>query len=122
MIYNNLLESLYEYDFLKSLLLTIMIESMTLIMMVKYYFKYHTSWNKLLFAGIFPSFATLPYVWFILPIFFLNNPVTYIWVAEISVTLIEALILFFILSLSWKKAILISVFANFLSYGIGKLI
>jgi len=112
----------YELDFLKSLLLTIMIESFVLIMIVKYYLKKPIAWDRLLFLGIFPSFATLPYLWFILPIFFVNNFTAYIWAGEISVTLLETIILFFILRFTWKEAFLLSALANFASYTIGRFV
>ena len=106
----------YELDFLKSLLLTIMIESAVLVMIVKYYLKKPITWDRIAFAGIFPSFATLPCLWFILPIFFLNDFTTYVWVGEISVTLIKTIILFFLLRFTWKEAFLLSMLANFASY------
>ena len=112
-----MIQTAYEYDFLKSLLLTIMIEFSVLIMIVKYYLKKPVTWDRLLFAGIFPSFSTLPYLWFVLPIFFINDFTAYVWVGEISVTLVEIIILFFLLKLTWKEAFLLSVSANISSYG-----
>ncbi|HIP47207.1 MAG TPA: hypothetical protein EYG95_06580 [Campylobacterales bacterium] len=117
-----MIQTAYEYDFLKSLLLTIMIEFSVLIMIVKYYLKKPVTWDRLLFAGIFPSFSTLPYLWFVLPIFFINDFTAYVWVGEISVTLVEIIILFFLLKLTWKEAFLLSVSANISSYGIGLLL
>ena len=110
----------YELQFLKALLLTVRIESVVLIMIVKYYLKKPFAWDRLLFAGIFPSFATLPYVWFVLPNFFIGHFTLYIWVAEISVALVETVILFFILKLTWKEAFIVSALANLASYSIGR--
>ncbi len=109
----------YETEFLKSLFLTITVETAVIILLTKYYFKNSFSWQKLLFAGIVPSMATIPYLWFIFPIFFDHHYTLYIWFSEITVTLIETLMLYMLLKPSWREAFILSVVANVSSFGIG---
>ena len=109
----------YEYHFLKALCLTITVETTVIVLLCRYMFKSRFSWTTLLFAGIFPSFATLPYVWFIFPLFFPHNYNAGILFSEITVTLIETLLLYMILKPSWREVFILSVAANATSFGIG---
>lgn len=113
----------YEIDFLSSLLFTITIETMVIYGLIRYFYKKEIETKEILFAGVLPSFATLPYVWFIFPLLSVIGSYTlYVWTAEISVTLIEVLILYKLLNISLKEAFVLSFFANLASYGIGKII
>jgi hypothetical protein len=112
---------LYEYKFLISLVFTIVIESAALFILIRLLFKKD---NKritniqLLFAGFLCSFATLPYLWFILPIL-IKTRVPYIIFGEIFVILIESLILFFTLRLDYKKSVTLSMMINLISFILG---
>jgi len=113
----------HEIDFLSSLLFTITIETMVIYGLIRYFYKKEIETKEILFAGVLPSFATLPYVWFIFPLLFvIGSYALYVWTAEISVTLIEVLILYKLLNISLKEAFVLSFFANLASYGIGKII
>ena len=113
----------YEIDFLSSLLFTITIETMVIYGLIRYFYKKEIETKEILFAGVLPSFATLPYVWFIFPLLsVIGSYALYVWTAEISVTLIEVLILYKLLNISLKEAFVLSFFANLASYGIGKIV
>ena len=113
----------HEIDFLSSLLFTITIETMVIYGLIRYFYKKEIKTKEILFAGVLPSFATLPYVWFIFPLLFvIGSYALYVWTAEISVTLIEVLILYKLLNISLKEAFVLSFFANLASYGIGKIL
>ena len=112
---------LYEYKFLISLLFTIFIETITLLIIIKFFFNKE---NKkitnplLLFTGFLCSFATLPYLLFIIPLL-IKTRIPYILLGELFVFIIEILILFFILRISYKKSIVISLVCNLLSFLLG---
>jgi hypothetical protein len=113
---------LYETEFLKALVQTILIETVVLFLLVKLVYKSLKIKNRLLvLTGIVASFSTLPYVWFILPLF-IQTRVYYILISEISVVLIEWLIIQGFLKISYKKALFISFICNMASFLIGLLI
>lgn len=108
-----------EIQFVKSLLLTVAVESAVIAMMVRYYIDRSFSWERILFAGIFPSFATLPYAWFVFPLLFPHSYLAYVWFSEVTVALFEIVILYMVLKLSWKEALVLSLCANAASFGSG---
>ncbi|MBN2520618.1 MAG: hypothetical protein JXB17_08955 [Bacteroidales bacterium] len=112
----------YEIEFLKSLGLTILVETITLFVLTKLIIKNPDVkiWIILL-AGIIASFATLPYLWFILPLF-IKTKIFYIIISESSAVIIETFILSGFLKTNLKKAFVFSFFCNLTSYLIGLLI
>lgn len=109
-------------DFLKALLLTVLIETLVPFLFFKTKFRSLPIKNKLLlFTGFLASFATLPYVWFVLPVF-IQPTFTYVLVSELSVTLIESLIICSLLKVGYNRSMLISVACNLASFLAGLLI
>jgi hypothetical protein len=107
---------IYEKDFLYALLTTISIESI-----IMFFLLYFFNFNKLnikniFFLGILPSFATLPYLWFIFPIFFIGKPILYIFFGELFVLIMEGLIIKGILDISLSKALFYSLITNIISF------
>lgn len=105
---------LYEKLFLKSLLITLVIEVPIVFLLVKYLFKKKINFNLIFIASI-ASILTLPYLWFILPAFILNK-VIYIIFGEILVLLVEFVIYYFLLKLKLKQAFFIALIANLVSF------
>jgi hypothetical protein len=113
---------LYEYKFLISLLLTIIVEIISLFILIKFFFKKEKIKNQILFfAGFLCSFATLPYLWFIIPLL-VKTRLPYILIGEIFVVLIESFIIFFMLKINYKKSIIISFICNIISFLLGLLL
>lgn len=107
-----------EKLFLPALLLTILLETGVLWMALKILSKdQNYPLPRVLFAGFFASFSTLPYVWFVIPLWIHSK--YYLWVGEGGAIAIEALFFKQFFNLDWKKAFLISVLANLISYFIG---
>lgn len=114
----------YEYWFLLSLILTIIIETIPLFVIFRFFLKTNkneVSNSLLLFAGIFSSFSTLPYLWFILPQIIRSYNLLTVS-GEISVVLIEAIVYFFVLRTNMKKSLIISLICNLISFLAGLLI
>ncbi len=114
----------YEYQFLISLGITIFIETIVLFVLLKKVFKINSEKisNKLiLFSGCIASSMTLPYLWFILPMF-IRSYNMFVLVGEILIFLIETVIYFFILKLGIKKSLILSFVCNLLSFLIGLMI
>lgn len=108
----------YEYLFLIFLAITIAIEMAVLILMVRYYLKIGPEKipiSLLIFAG-FVSFATLPYVWFLLPQLIVSSYILYVIVAEIIVLISEAIFYYFVLKTNWKQSFFLSFVCNLVSY------
>ena len=116
---NNLDIFSYEVDFLYSLLLTVTIEAGIIYAHLYYFNREKISLRNMLLGGVLPSFATLPYLWFIFPILFIGNHTLYLLVGEFSVTLTEAFILQGVLQIAFKRALIFSIVANFCSYLFG---
>lgn len=104
--------------FLPALLLTISIETALLFPALRIFAKGERQpVARILFAGLLASFATLPYLWFVLPLYLKHR--YYLWIGEAGVTLIEMVILRQLLSLNWKQAFLISQACNLVSFLLG---
>ena len=111
----------YEGRFLCSLALTIALETAMLVLLCRLVFKTsrpQVPLGRLIFAGILCSFATLPYLWFILPAW-IESHAAYIAVGELSVTFAEAVIYGFVLPITWPRAACLSVACNLTSFLIG---
>ena len=112
----------YELLFVKSLGLTVFVETVVLFILVKSLFKkLRLEIREVLFAGFITSFATLPYLWFVFPTF-VHQRFVYIITGELSVTLIEAVIYFFVFRTNFRNCVFISVACNLASFLIGLLI
>jgi hypothetical protein len=112
---------IYIYEFLLGLILTIIIETIFLFIVVRKLFKINKKKitnSILLFLGVFCSFSTIPYLWYILP-FFIKNYTYYIIIGEILVVLIESLIYYFVINLGYKRSLIISFICNLVSFLIG---
>ena len=113
----------YEISFLKALFLTIIIESLCLIVIIKYFLKDKITINTwlILITGFTCSFATLPYIWFILPVF-IKTKIIYNIVSELLAIIAEAIIIAGFMKFKLKYVIVLSVSCNMLSYVVGLII
>lgn len=120
-----LMPTLYEARFLIALALTVLVETAVLVFLARVVFKRGLpviSLPRLLFAGVFCSFATLPYLWFIAPWLFRSATPLSIVAGELSVALLEAAAYRFFLPINLGKAAIFSVACNLASVAIGLLI
>lgn len=107
------------FNFFKALLFTIFIETLILFLLFKTRYKSLQIQNALLLVtGIIVSFATLPYVWFVFPAF-LPSRVPYIAVSECFAILAESFLIYKLLKIDYKKAFLVSLICNIISFSIG---
>ena len=107
----------YEQHFLWSLLVTLLVEVPIACLFVRRAYK-KSNTTDTIFAGIIASSLTLPYFWFILPIF-ISNRFAYVWIGESVIVLIEAYIYYRILKVSAKQAFVVSLIANVSSVIVG---
>ncbi|HUV46808.1 MAG TPA: hypothetical protein VMW29_01610 [Candidatus Bathyarchaeia archaeon] len=113
---------IYEYFFLKALLLTIFVETLILLIIIKVLCKNirdKTQIKDIIIVGIISSSLTLPYLWFILPSFNLPN---YLFIGEFLTILLEAYLFRKFLKVSLRHAFLFSLIVNVSSFLIGKII
>jgi hypothetical protein len=112
----------YEIDFLISLFFTISVELIVLVALAKTVYKKNNQplW-LLILTGFIASMATLPYFWFVLPLF-IHTKLYYRLTSEILAVIIETFIIYGFLRLDIKKALLISAICNLFSYFTGLLI
>jgi hypothetical protein len=104
-----------EADLLYALAVTVVIETAVLLAGWRWFAAgAPIRWPRLLFAGILPSAATMPYLWFILP-HYVNGPV-YLPLGETLVVLAEAPILAALLDLRPARALTASLLCNGASF------
>ena len=114
----------YESRFVIALCTTVVVETAVIIGLIRLLFKIppvRLSTHRCLFAGFFASFATLPYLWFVLPSFIHPFPVL-VTTGETGVYLLEAMAYVYLLNLPFKKTLVLSTAANTASIVAGLLL
>ena len=109
----------YEELFLRSLVLTLLVEVPIVFVLSKYVYKLINKWN-VVFVAVLASALTLPYFWFVLPAY-ISERTLYIIVGESVIILIEAFIFHRLLKLKIGQALLVSLIANLASILVGLL-
>ena len=113
---------LYEIKFLYSLFVTLFIEIPIVIVFIKRIYKYsEIDISKIIFVGFIASVLTLPYLWFIFPLY-ISNGNLFIVIGELLVIVAESLIYNQLLGIKFSKSFLISLIANVASALIGVLL
>jgi hypothetical protein len=112
----------YTYSFLLYLVITVFTESIVVFWLLRKALglsKNILTGREIFSAAVIINCLTLPYVWFVFPIFFWDFNIA-IWTSEIFVFVIEAIFYKFYLQLSIRNASLISLIANLASFSLGK--
>lgn len=114
------MHGVYEILFIKSLLFTILIELIVCLIFIRFIYKIDCKKitnTKFLLSGL-ASMSTLPYIWFVFPIIISNHQI-FIIISELFAFILEAIFYKFYFPLQWKKAFLLSFFANLISFTLG---
>lgn len=112
----------YEISFFKSLVVTIFIETLVLWALIRTCVRGKSfPLNIVITTGFFASFATLPYLWFLLPLV-LQQKIWYIIVAESLAVVFESFIFLGFLKINFYKCFLFSLVCNISSFLTGLLI
>lgn len=107
-----IISPVYETKFLISLVLTIFIEVIVLLLFIKGAYKLkEKGYREIIIAGILASMLTLPYIWFVLPVYIKYHVLT----GELSAIIAEAGIYWKLLRLKFSRALLVSAAANIIS-------
>jgi hypothetical protein len=107
----------YGFYFLLGLSLTLIVEVPTLFLTAKYLLKIKIQTKEIIYWGVFVNLFSLPYLWFVLPLFITSH--NYILIGEILVVVIEMAILSKVLKINLKNAFILSLMANIASYLVG---
>jgi hypothetical protein len=110
----------YGLYFFLSLLLTLAVEIPVLFLATKYLLKIKIQAKEILYWGIFVNLFSLPYLWFVFPLFISSH--NYILIGEILVFLIESVVLLKVLKINFKNALILSLIANVASYLAGLIV
>jgi hypothetical protein len=120
MVANNIL---FVHRFLTSLVFTDTIETITLILLLRYVLRKRTiPISLMIFAGLYASFSTISYVWFIFPYLTYWSPSTEVVFAEAFAFIVEAVFYRWILKLDWRVAFFVSFVCNVVSYFLGPIL
>lgn len=97
-----------------------LIETAVLYILVRFVLKRKdVSTTSIIFAGLFASFATIPYVWFVFPyVRKWDRSVSFLF-SEPFVFVVEAVFYNFFLRLGWKNSFATSLLCNTSSYFMG---
>ncbi len=110
----------YIHRFLTSWGFTIFVETAVLFFLLIFVFKRKDiSPKQILAAGIFGSFATIPYVWFVFPYLTTWSRNTSLYFSEPFVFIVEAIFYKIFLKTNYKTALILSFVANLASYMLG---
>lgn len=112
----------FVHRFLTSLFFTDAIETLVLILLLRAVFKNRTELSRLIFAGLYASFSTIAYVWFVFPYLMYWPASVAIGFAEVFAFTVEAVLYRFVLRLSWKVAFFVSFACNLVSYMLGPIL
>ncbi len=113
----------YVHRFITALAFTNIIEIALLIGLIRFVLRNRgiEIW-QIFFAGLYASFSTIPYVWFVFP-GLTNWPYSIaIIFAEAFAFVVEAVFYRWILKLGWREAFLVSFVCNLASYSLGLLL
>ena len=111
----------YEIQFLINLAITVAVETTVIFVIIRSFWKIGSSVvsnPRCIFAGIFASFATIPYLWFILPAI-VKPYIVLVVSGEIGIAVVEAVFYYYILNVSAKRAGVLSAAANGASIVVG---
>ena len=117
------MEGSYGQLFLYALFFTVAVETAVLFLCARKLCKMKRNEAPdalLLFCGIFLSLATLPYAWFVFPMF--ASGTAYIALAELFAFAAEAVGYKIILHATWKRAAALSFICNAASFLLGLLL
>ncbi|MCR4281178.1 MAG: hypothetical protein NUV88_02495 [Candidatus Kaiserbacteria bacterium] len=113
----------YVHRFISSLVFTGVIETIILFLLVWFLFKSRElGWKRIAAVGLFASFSTIPYVWFVFPYLMNWARNTSLFWSELFAFVIEAILYRLFLKLDWKRAFLASLVCNSASYFLGPIL
>lgn len=106
----------YETRFLISLLYTIFIEVIILFLFIWFVYRMRNiKKTRIIFIGALASIITLPYLWFVLPVYIKE----YLLPGELVIVVIEAALYTLLLDIKPLKAFIVSTVANLFSFVYG---
>ena len=110
------------HRFLTSLGFTVIVETAILFLLLRFIFKkQQLQTPQIIAAGLFASFATLPYVWFVFP-YVWHWPGSAVYWSESFAFIVEAIFYRLFLKLDWKVAFIVSLICNAGSFLLGPLL
>jgi hypothetical protein len=119
----------YVHNFITSLVFTMLVETVTLVVAIYLLKRFKviklvSALKDQIFAGLLASFATIPYVWYIVPnlLYMQMNRNASLSYSEPFIFAVEVVIYRFVLRLPWQWCIGISLLANVASYYLGPLL
>jgi hypothetical protein len=105
--------------FLAALLFTVVTETLALVFTLRYLFKVrNVGAVQIAYAGLAANVSSLPYLWFVLPLF-CRRYFVYAAVGEVGVFLWEAVFYHMFFRFPLKKAMVLSLAANLTSFLLG---
>lgn len=110
----------YVHRFITSMAFTMIVETAMLFIVVRLVAKEKgiATW-RIIATGFLASYATIPYVWFVIPRVVEWERETSLLVSEPLIFLIEIAIYRLVLGIQWRHAVLASLVGNLASYLLG---
>ena len=113
----------YTHRFITSLFFTVIVETIVLFLLIRFAMKNKKlSTEKIITSGIFASFATIPYVWFVFPYLFQWSINSSLRFSEPFAFIIEAVFYRQFLKTDLKTSFLLSLICNLASFILGPIL
>lgn len=103
-------------DFIITILSILIIELPILFIIGKFILKNEYGSDNIIFSGAIATAMSIPYIWYICPLFFNTSSAYYLYVSQSVGILIEALVLNNSLRMNFSKALIISIVINVASF------
>jgi ABC-type enterochelin transport system permease subunit len=113
----------YVHQFLNSLVFTVSVETIVLWVLMRFVMRdTRTPLSGIIFSGIFASFSTISYVWFVFPVVATWPKGMSTLYSEPFAVLVEALVYHITLKLRARDALAVSFICNVVSFLVGPLL
>lgn len=111
------------HRFITSLVFTITVETIVLYLILRFVLKNQgLSPKKIISAGFFASFSTIPYVWFVFPSLLPVPKNTIILYSELFAFILETIFYRIFLKTNLKTSFMLSLLCNSTSYFLGPIL
>ena len=113
----------YIHRFISSLVFTSLVETAVSFLMIRFVFRNkELPLKSIILTGVFASFATIPYVWFVFPYIRKWPRQTSLYFSDPFAFLVETIFYRAFLKTGWGQSLLLSLAANLTSYFLGPLL
>jgi hypothetical protein len=103
-------------DFIITILSILVVELPILFIIGKFILKGEYGTDSIIYSGTIATAMSVPYIWYVCPLFFNTSLAYYLYISQFIGILIEAIVFNNALRMSFNRALIISVIINIASF------